>query len=305
MIIGDNKKYIKVSFENEQEIEKVVFDNFELLFGSMAILLPKRKIQTLSGVGTIPDGIIIDFQNNRWSILEAELAQHGTWEHIAPQIAKQLTAMRNSVNIELLSSLALELIATNKIFINKLSEEFDIKAINIHSKLNSILRKNPSVALPIDEIPSDLREWAETLQNTVEIWEIQKFINTNDNSVLYSIPDDAIPSLSTSHQRTEVIKLPIYSRGELFRKLINEGLLTVDEQLHMDYGMRGKKRQRYYGKVNRDGIEIDGRVYSPSYAAVTVMQKAGSIRPTANGWLHWKNKDGQLIDSLLKKIIPT
>src|SRR3990167_2473245 len=130
MIIGDNKKYIKVSFENEKEIEKVVFDNFELLFGSMAILLPKRKIQTLSGVGTIPDGIIIDFQNNRWSILEAELAQHGTWEHIAPQIAKQLTAMRNSVNIELLSSLALELIATNKIFINKLSEEFDIKAIN-------------------------------------------------------------------------------------------------------------------------------------------------------------------------------
>src|SRR3989344_977678 len=282
MIIGDNKKYIKVSFENEQEIEKVVFDNFELLFGSMAILLPKRKIQTLSGVGTIPDGIIIDFQNNRWSILEAELAQHGTWEHIAPQIAKQLTAMRNSVNIELLSSLALELIATN-----------------------TILRKNPSVALPIDEIPSDLREWAETLQNTVEIWEIQKFINTNDNSVLYSIPDDTIPSLSTSHQKTEVIKLPIYSRGELFRKLINEGLLTVDEQLHMDYGMRGKKRQRYYGKVNRDGIEIDGRVYSPSYAAVTVMQKAGSIRPTANGWLHWKNKDGQLIDSLLKKIIPT
>src|SRR3989338_2760203 len=271
----------------------------------MAILLPKRKIQTLSGVGTIPDGIIIDFQNNRWSILEAELAQHGTWEHIATQIAKQLTAMRNSVNIELLSSLALELIATNKIFINKLSEEFDIKAINIHSKLNSILRKNPSVALPIDEIPSDLREWAETLKNTVEIWEIQKFINTNDNSVLYSIPDDTIPSLSTSHQKTEVIKLPIYSRGELFRKLINEGLLTVDEQLHMDYGMRGKKRQRYYGKVNRDGIEIDGRVYSPSYAAVTVMQKAGSIRPTANGWLHWKNKDGQLIDSLLKKIIPT
>lgn len=56
--------YSKVQFKTEEEVEKVVVDNFKLLFGDYSILLPKSKILTSGGKGTIPDGIIVDFKEN-------------------------------------------------------------------------------------------------------------------------------------------------------------------------------------------------------------------------------------------------
>ena len=51
-----------LQFKTEEEVEKVVVDNFMLLFGDYSILLPKSKILTSGGKGTIPDGIIVDFK---------------------------------------------------------------------------------------------------------------------------------------------------------------------------------------------------------------------------------------------------
>ena len=87
--------YSKVQFKTEEEVEKVVVDNFKLLFGDYSILLPKSLIRTSGGKGTVPDGIIVDFKGNRWFILEVERGDHETWGHIAPQISKQLVAVMN------------------------------------------------------------------------------------------------------------------------------------------------------------------------------------------------------------------
>lgn len=56
--------YSKVQFKTEEEVEKVVVDNFKLLFGDYSILLPKNLIRTSGGKGTVPDGIIVDFKGN-------------------------------------------------------------------------------------------------------------------------------------------------------------------------------------------------------------------------------------------------
>ena len=45
MIIHGTKRFIETSFENEDEIEKLVFDNYEYLFGSSSFLLPKKLIK--------------------------------------------------------------------------------------------------------------------------------------------------------------------------------------------------------------------------------------------------------------------
>ena len=305
MIIGNNQKYINTPFNNEEELENVVFDNFELIFGSFSLLLPKKKLSTVGGFGTIPDGIIIDFQGKEWFLLEAELASHSTWHHIAPQVSKQITAVENNIkNVELLSKVALEVISENDDFKNKLLDEFDIKEIDIHTEINIILNKQPSVAIPIDDIPADLNDWASTLKNTVKIWKIEKYISEHDDSTLFSIPDDAIPSLATTikTEGDNIVRERTAQPKELYRKIIEEGLINVGEELYMDYGMRGQERNRYSGIVQSGGIEFEGRVYSPSYAAVSAMRKAGSDRPTANGWIRWKNKDGETLDTISKKI---
>jgi len=59
---------------------------------------------------------------------------------------------------------------------------------------------------------------------------------------------------------------------------------------------------RCLGSVQPDGIEVDGQTFSPSYAAVHCMKKAGSQRETANGWTMWRNQDGTLIDDLVSKL---
>ena len=61
-----------LQFKTEDEVEKVVAHNFKLLFGDYSILLPKSKILTSGGKGMIPDGIIVDFKENRWFKIEKQ-----------------------------------------------------------------------------------------------------------------------------------------------------------------------------------------------------------------------------------------
>jgi hypothetical protein len=70
----------------------------------------------------------------------------------------------------------------------------------------------------------------------------------------------------------------------------------------MEYGPRGKPKTRFSATVREDGLEIEGRTYSPSYAVVACMQKAGSDRKTANGWIHWRTEDGVLINDIYKQV---
>src|SRR5438046_4761415 len=56
MLISSSGRFVQVPFDSEAEIEKVVVQNSEYIFGPASIYLPKGKISTSDGVGTIPDG---------------------------------------------------------------------------------------------------------------------------------------------------------------------------------------------------------------------------------------------------------
>ena len=301
MLIGSKCRYTKIAFKDEREIEDLVNKNFELVFGAYAIFLPKSKITTVGGVGTIPDGIVIDLESKEWYIVEVERASHGTWEHIAPQVSKQLTAILKQETLDRITNLALEQLRTNEAARNIIIDELKIREIDIHGQIKEILRKSPIVAIPIDEIPTDLMEWAKTLKHVVKIWKIEKLIQLDGNNVLYSFPDDAFPDVNTS---VEISQISESNRagGELLRKVIKAGLLPIGETLTLKYGLRGQKKQKFNAIVREDGIELDDKVYSPSYAAVACIRKAGSDRSTANGWIMWRNSKGVLIADLLKKL---
>lgn len=69
-----NRIFIKDAFVDETEIETVVIENADYIFGPASIFLPKALIRTTGGVGTIPDGFVIDLAAKKWYIVEAELA---------------------------------------------------------------------------------------------------------------------------------------------------------------------------------------------------------------------------------------
>ena len=257
MLIGDSEQYLKVAFDTEAELEQFVQDNYELLFGSASIYVPQQRITTSGGKATIPDAVVVDLESGRWYVVEVELARHGTWEHIAPQVSKQLAAVSNAATQESIVTEALAAVRESEDLKEALSE-FGIKEFGLHGRIAEILKSLPTVAIPIDKIPDDLEEWAETS----------------------------------------------FGGGKALRRVMTAGLLSPGQQLSMEYGPKGKPKQTFYATVREDGLEIDGKVYSPSYAATYCMRKIGSSRKTANGWVHWRTEDGKFINELFKMATP-
>ncbi|MDT5120936.1 MAG: hypothetical protein QOC96_418 [Acidobacteriota bacterium] len=301
MLVNDTQQLIKTNFDSEAEIELVVQKYAEQLFGSSIIYLPQARISTAGGKGTIPDAIVIDVQLEEWFIVEAERAAHGTWEHIAPQISKQLAAVGFIETRELVLQLALNLIKSTQT-LKDMFQEIGIGELEIHGRLQNILRKPPTIAIPIDNVPKDLMEWIQTLKNKTKVWVLEKYISTSTpDFVLYSLPDDNLPTISTNDlgENFSSAREPWLSP---YQELLDAKLISESEVLSFDYSPRGGEKRTFQGIVRNDGIEVDDKTYSPSYAAVYCMQKSGNTRTTESGWKVWKNHSGKNFRDLYQQI---
>ncbi|MCG3139883.1 MAG: hypothetical protein HDKAJFGB_00803 [Anaerolineae bacterium] len=302
MLISDQDSFIKTPFDNEGEIETVVQKYSEQLFGSNIIYLTKAKISTAGGAGIIPDGFVIDVHSDEWFIVEAERALHGTWEHIAPQISKQLAAAETQKTREIVLQLALNELQINTP-LREMFKDLGIAELKIHTKLQAILRKPPTIAIPIDAIPSDLQEWARTLRTTVKIWEIEKYISANDPSrILYSLPEENLPTVETKPVGGTMLSTITATSAPSFQDLVKAGLLADGKSLSIEYKPRGGQKQTFTGIVRSDGIEVDGKVYSPSYASLYSLRKANKNIKSSNGWQTWRTEDGTLISVLRDRL---
>lgn len=58
-------------------------------------MFTKRKIQTATSIGTIPDAFIIDLEKEIWLIIEVEISNHDVYSHIVPQLTKFSSALNN------------------------------------------------------------------------------------------------------------------------------------------------------------------------------------------------------------------
>jgi len=299
MIIVNNQKYIAASFDNEEEIERVVIENAEYIFGPDSIMLPKSMIRSAEGSGTIPDGYAIDFASRRWFIVEAELSSHSVWGHIAPQVSKQIVAAQQPTSRNLLIEVVINRLRDDQVLKERI-DEMGIPEIDIRKVLTEIMESRPIVGIPIDHVSIDLREWAQTLKNEVKLWIVRKLVDFKDPSaVLYEIPDEYRPVFDTSED-SDNSQISTYYDVSL-SDLLEVNLLAPSQELVMTYKPRGTStRQTFTAFVSEDGaLVVDGRSYSaPSYAALYCIQKAGSTRNTVNGWISWKTQDDKWLADL-------
>lgn len=185
MLIFKDTKFIKSPFDSEAELEQVIVDNYEYLFGPTSFYLPKAKIKTADGVGTIPDGFAIDIGQKKWYLVEAELMHHSVWNHIAPQVTKQILASQQAITKRTLIDLAVQQYQTDN-YTKEKFEDLNIAAINVRQVVGDILETDPVIGVPIDGVTNDLRDWARTLKYKVKLWVVSKFVEFNkpENIVL-------------------------------------------------------------------------------------------------------------------------
>lgn len=303
MLLIDNRKFVATKFDNEDEIERVAIANAEHIFGPSSIYIPKTLIRTGDGTGTIPDGYVIDLDGRRWYIVEAELAHHSVWNHIAPQVAKQVIAANNPDTKLKLIDFIIEQVRNDDASQEKFLEQ-GIEAIDYRRVLNDILHTEPIVGMPIDGIKQDLKEWAQTLRVEVQLWLIQKYVEfDNPENIAYTLPDDFQPAvINTSGNSPEA------SRSQFdvsLSDLIEADLLTVNQSLSMSYKPRNGDQRSYEATVLETGeLQVMGRRFSaPSYAALFGIQDAGSSRQTVNGWRVWKTASGEALADLRERFI--
>lgn len=299
MIILDDRKLIETKFKDEQEIEDLIVANSEHFFGPSSVFIPKAKIKTKDGFGTIPDGFAVDISSRVWYVVEAELGHHSVWTHIAPQVTKQLLAVSRPETRQLLTELLVQMV-TNDAKVKEKFEDEGIKEIDIRKVLGDVFEKSPIIGMPIDIVSNDLKEWAETLKNDVRLWIVQKYSQFGAPEIVaYEIPEEYRPTIDTT-DRDYQAKSGIRTYEVSLIDLISEGLLADGDELFLAYQPRGGKRKKYKGVLSEDGsVTVLGQSYSSlSYAAVACIQDAGSDRTTENGWTSWKTKDGKFLSAI-------
>lgn len=304
MIIYDTKKFIEADFDSEKEIEDVVNENSEYFFGASSFFLTKKLIRTRDGFGTVPDGFAIDLASRTWFVVEVELIEHSVWNHIAPQIAKQLVAVSTNESRQLLEEIVILMFTESDEIKEKFKEE-GIREIDVRKVVGQILKKSPVIGMPINRITQDLKEWAGTLKNEVKLWIVKKYAEFgNSVNVAYEIPEEFRPALDTVEE-TEKNKAGVTLYDVTLSNLIADGVVSVDEEFVMIYKPKGGTQKKYCAKITSDGemVVLDRKFRSPSYAALFGIQDAGSSRKTVNGWTSWKNSNGLTLAELREKYL--
>ena len=299
MIIHGTKKFISAAFDSEKELEGVVQVNAEYIFGPDSIYLPKSLIRSPEGFGTIPDGFAVDLSSRQWFIIEAELAAHSVWTHIAPQVAKQIIAASQPASRRILTEVVVNRVKED-MALRERFEELGIPEIDIRQVLTDIFERKPIVGIPIDHVGADLREWAQTLRTEVKLWVVRKLVEFgNPQNVLYEIPEEYKPVLDTTPEAE--ISTSGYRYYDIsVADLIGVGLLSAGQRLAMSYKPRHGDRKLYEAMISPEGeLVVMGKSFSaPSYAALLCIQDAGSSRNTVNGWTSWKTENGSTLAEL-------
>ena len=308
MLIFKDIKFIKSPFESEAELEKVVIDNYEYLFGPDSFYLPKTLIKTADGVGTIPDGFAIDLGQKKWYVVEAELGHHDVWNHIAKQVSKQIVASLQLTTKQKLEDISAEMYEKDE-YIREKFANIGISSVNVRKVIRDILQDDPIIGIPIDSIPNDLKDWARQQRHKVKLWIVSKFVELNNTSnIIFEFPEDFRPALDTEEEsnpqkaNTEIAQYEVE-----ISDLISAGLLKGSDILHMTYKPRNGQSKKYDALILEDGsLEVLGQSFSaPSYAALVGIQDAGSDRKTVNGWTSWKTEDWHTLADLRNKLLNT
>ncbi len=296
MLIFKDTKFIKSPFENESELETVIIQNYEYLFGPNSFYLPKAKIKTADGGGTIPDFFAIDIAQRKWFLVEAELMHHSVWNHIAPQITKQILASQQAMTRRTIVDLAVDQYKKDPSIKEKF-DELNIAEINVRQVLGDILETDPIVGVPIDGITNDLKDWARTLKYKVKLWVVTKFVEFNNpQNIVFEFPEEFKPELDTEQEAEEKIENGKINRYDVeIIDLISCNLLNVGDKLMMTYKQRSGQPKKYEARILQVG--------SPSYAALAGINDSGSTRKTVNGWTSWKTESGKFLAELREQFL--
>lgn len=170
----DSIKYLPYKYKNEEELERMVCEHSEILFGEGSVFFSKQKIKTISGIGTIPDGFLILLKEKKWYIVEVELSSHPLYDHVVAQVIKFNGAIKNPNNRKKLAGAFYKEVESKENF--QLRYKIESGGIReLYKFLSDIVDETPEIIIVIDERTVELEEVCENLPFKTNILEFQTY----------------------------------------------------------------------------------------------------------------------------------
>lgn len=180
MLLIDGVKYQLWTPEKEEDLEAIVKEHFQEIFGQDAVFFDKSKLQTHFKKDTIPDGFIIHLGDQRaWSILEVELSKHPLHEHITDQLNKFIDAIDKDMTIGLQNrDKIIQEFDTTVGNDALLKEKFEAKlgGMQIHKFLSNVIKsQEPTLVVVIEEKTLELTQATKKLPLYTKIVELKTY----------------------------------------------------------------------------------------------------------------------------------
>lgn len=156
ILLKDGIEYLPHKYKDENELEGMVMEHSEAMFGVDSVFFSKQKIKARSGIATVPDGFILLMNDEKWYILEVELASHPLYEHIVVQVSKFNTAIKNSKTRKKLIDVFYDEVRDNI----RIKYKFEFNRImkEPYKFLSDTISKGPEVIVVVDEKTRELDE---------------------------------------------------------------------------------------------------------------------------------------------------
>ncbi|MBU2576769.1 MAG: hypothetical protein KKF50_03535 [Nanoarchaeota archaeon] len=201
-------KLEKQTFNLEEDFEREVKNNSKKLFGNKTIYLDtKKKIESISLGGSIPDGLLFDLEDPediKFYLVEVELAKHPFYEHIFPQITKFFAFYKNPVSQNNLIERIHSYITSNP----EIKSEFEglLNGQELYKSIKDAVENNQKILLIIDnekpEIEEAQRVYTDTWDKLV-IPEILSVYKKENKEVFILEPDFSEKELIIESEETQ------------------------------------------------------------------------------------------------------
>lgn len=158
MLLIDGVKYELWNPPSEDEFESVVKEHVNEIFGEQCIYLDKKqKLKSLSGIGSIPDGLaIILGEEPELHIVEYELSNHDVYGHVVSQISKFINGLLNSSTRQKIARIIYDEISGDSLL--KIRVEQALHSSEIFKFSTELLESKPTLTIIIENKTEELSE---------------------------------------------------------------------------------------------------------------------------------------------------
>lgn len=206
----NDKKFVEHYYQIEEDFERDLLERSKLLFGKDTILInSKKKIDTQSFGGAIPDAILFDFSDPHspeFYLIEIEIKAHDFFRHIFPQITKFFAFFKNQKSQRELIDKLYQVVSSDDDLRNGFKKYIGDK--EIYKTIGDVILNSQNILLIIDgakeELPEITQTYTDTWGKIVKAVIVRRFDNKQDH-ILTMEPDfESIEDIEEYDAKTNI-----------------------------------------------------------------------------------------------------